>query len=108
MVLAIVIDDSHLIAMVAVVPSMISAAVGWVAWQTNKHARVAANSVRPNGQGTVIEITEEILSSQRTTHSAVQTLQMQQLAHEAHDDRRFDDLTERIGRCEARHGNGAA
>lgn len=99
------IADDHIVALTIAIPSMVSAAVGWLAWRTNRHARVAADSVRPNGQGTVIEISEEILSSQRSLHDQMQSLQVQQLAHEARDDARFTEIGERVARCEVRHAD---
>jgi len=97
------VSDDHLIALAAIIPSAISAAVGWVAWKASRHAKVAADSVRPNGEGTAMEVLELLVTGQRRTHTSLQSLQVQQLAHEAHDDQRFDDLARRVDRCEARH-----
>ena len=94
--LALEVANDHIVAVMVAVPSMISAAVGWVAWRANRHAKVAANSVRPNGQGTVVEIVEEILAVQRA-------LQAQQLAQESRMAARFVELGERVARCEVRH-----
>lgn len=99
MIVGLEVANDHLVAVMVAVPSMISAAVGWVAWRTNRHARVAANSVRPNGQGSVIEIIEEILQMQRA-------LQTHQVAQESRTADRLLELGDRISRCECRHDLG--
>lgn len=101
--LAVTIDNAHLIALAAIVPSAISAAVGWAALRAGRHAKVAADSVRPNGQGSVIEIVEDTQRGVRTLQTSVTSLHTAQMSHELHDDQRFRDLAERVERCEQRH-----
>lgn len=97
--------NDHLVAVLVAVPSMISAAVGVLVWRANGHAREAADSVRPNGQGTIVEIGEKILAVQKATQTQLQSLQVQQISHEARDDTRFSELAARIDACEVRHAD---
>jgi len=101
--LAMQISDDHVIALAALIPSTISAAVGWVAWKASKHSKVAADSVKPNGRGTMMEVGEKLLEGQDRTDSRLASLQRQQIAHEEHDDARFDELNRRVSQCESRH-----
>lgn len=101
--LAVTIDNTHLIALAAIVPSAISAAVGWAALRAGRHAKVAADSVRPNGQGSVIEIVEDTQRGVRALQTSVTSLHTAQMSHEVHDDQRFRDLAKRVERCESRH-----
>lgn len=103
--LAIVVSDDHLIALAAIVPSAITCVVAVLAWRANHHAKAAAESVKPNGSGTAMDVLETLLAGQRRTHLQLQTLQLQQDSHEVHDDDRFAALQARIDLCEARHGS---
>ena len=94
------IADDHIVAALIAVPSVISAAVGVLAFRANRHAKQASVQTRPNGAGTLVEMAEQILESQRAVQVTLGSQHVQQLAHEQHDDRRFDEVDRRLERIE--------
>lgn len=107
--LAVTVADPDAIAIVALVIAVGAALPGWLNWHARRRQgqqlAEVRDWVRPNGGGTLPEMSEQILerigAAERgftSLQGSVVSLHTQVIDHDLHDERRFSDSSERMNR----------
>lgn len=112
--LAITVSDPDLIAIIGLALAVVVGTPAWLNWvarhRNTKRIDDVHQWVRPNGAGTLVEMTEQMLTRvdalerslerQQASIASIASITAQGIDHEVQDERRFGEAARRMGASE--------